>query len=43
MNRNLIKFSVMMRYWETPVPVPNTMVKPMTADGTWWGTARESR
>lgn len=28
---------------ETPVPIPNTEVKPSSADGTAWATARESR
>ena len=32
-----------MRLWETPVPMPNTMVKTYTADDTWWETAWESR
>jgi hypothetical protein len=27
----------------TPVPIPNTEVKPFSADGTWRETARESR
>ena len=26
-----------------PVPIPNTAVKPLSADGTWLDTARESR
>ena len=26
-----------------PVPIPNTEVKPLSADGTWLETARESR
>ena len=26
-----------------PVPIPNTEVKPFSADGTWLVTARESR
>ena len=26
-----------------PVPIPNTEVKPLSADGTWLATARESR
>ena len=26
-----------------PVPIPNTEVKPFSADGTWLATARESR
>ena len=28
---------------DTPVPIPNTEVKPFSADGTWLETARESR
>ena len=28
---------------ETPVPFPNTEVKPFCADGTAWATAWESR
>jgi hypothetical protein len=28
---------------ETPVPIPNTEVKPFSADGTAWEAARESR
>ena len=28
---------------ETPVPIPNTEVKFLSADGTWWATARESK
>jgi hypothetical protein len=27
----------------TPVPIPNTEVKPLIADGTAWGTVWESR
>ena len=27
----------------TPVPIPNTEVKPLSADGTVWATAWESR
>ncbi len=27
----------------TPVPIPNTVVKLLSADGTWWETAWESR
>ena len=26
-----------------PVPIPNTEVKPFSADGTWLETARKSR
>ena len=32
-----------MRLWDTPVPIPNTMVKTQAADGTLLETARESR
>ena len=28
---------------DTPVPIPNTEVKPFSADGTWRETAWESR
>jgi hypothetical protein len=28
---------------ETPVPIPNTEVKPFSADGTAWGAKWESR
>ena len=28
---------------EPPVPIPNTEVKLLSADGTWWATAWESR
>ena len=28
---------------DPPVPIPNTEVKPHSADGTWLETARESR
>ena len=34
---------VAMRLGDTPVPIPNTMVKTQTADGTLLETARESR
>ena len=34
---------VVMRLWETPVPIPNTTVKTQTADGTMLETAWESR
>ena len=27
----------------TPVPIPNTVVKLLHADDTWWVTARESK
>ena len=28
---------------DTPVPIPNTEVKPISADGTWGATPWESR
>ena len=34
---------VMMRHGEIPVPIPNTTVKPTTADGTMLETAWENR
>ena len=37
------KIQVAMRLGDTPVPIPNTMVKPQAADGTMLGTAWESR
>ena len=37
------KFPVMMRLWDTPVPIPNTKVKTQSAEDTWRGTARENR
>ena len=40
--QNII-FLVAMRFWETPVLIPNTMVKTQAADGTLLETARESR
>ena len=36
-------FLVAMRSGETPVPIPNTMVKTQEADGTMLETAWESR
>ena len=36
-------FPVAMRLGDTPVSIPNTMVKPQTADGTMLATAWESR
>ena len=36
-------FLVAIRPGETPVPIPNTMVKPRTADGTVLETIWESR
>ena len=37
------KLPAAMRQRGTPVPIPNTMGKPLPADDTWLGTARESR
>ena len=37
------EFPVAMRLGETPVPIPNTMVKTQTADDTMLETAWESR
>ena len=37
------KFPVAMRLGETPVPIPNTMVKTQAADGTSLETVWESR
>ena len=34
---------VLMRLWETPVPIPNTKVKTQAADGTILETIWESR
>ena len=39
----MIKFPGGHRSRVTPVPIPNTEVKPATADGTAWETAWESR
>ena len=39
-NKNLL---VAMRLGETPVPIPNTMVKPQAADDTVLETVWESR
>ena len=36
-------FLVVMRLGDTPVPIPNTMVKTWAADGTMLETAWESR
>ena len=37
------RFLVAMRFWETPVHIPNTMVKTQAADGTMLETIWESR
>ena len=42
MKRRLIS-PVVIRVGEIPVPIPNTTVKPHTADGTMLETAWESR
>ena len=39
----MTKFLVAMRLGETPVPIPNTMVKTQAADGTALETVWESR
>ena len=39
----ITQFLVTMRPGETPVPIPNTMVKTRAADGTMLETAWESR
>ena len=41
--KKLNRFPVAMRLGETPVPIPNTMVKTQAADGTMLETAWESR
>ena len=41
-----VKYSMLpvaMRFGDTPVPIPNTMVKTKTADDTWLETTWESR
>ena len=40
---NNLRFPVAMRLGETPVHIPNTMVKTKAADGTMLETAWESR
>ena len=42
-NKTSEEFPVAMRLGETPVPIPNTMVKTQAADGTMLETAWESR
>src|ERR1700748_3758209 len=39
----LAKFPVAHSEWETPLPIPNRAVKPLSADGTWGATPWESR
>ena len=41
--KTIEKLLVAMRIGETPVPIPNTMVKTYTADGTALETVWESR
>ena len=36
-------FPVAHSEWETPLPIPNRAVKPLSADGTWGATPWESR
>ena len=43
LSKELVTFLVAMRLGVTPVPIPNTMVKPQTADGTALETVWESR
>ena len=42
-NKNQIKILVTMRIGDTPVLIPNTMVKTYAADGTMLETIWESR
>src|SRR5262245_36749243 len=39
----LAKFPVVHSERETPLPIPNRAVKPLSADGTWRATSWESR
>ena len=39
----IMRFPVMMRPGDTPVPIPNTTVKTWAVDGTWRAAAWESR
>ena len=41
--RGILKVLVSIRVGDTPVPIPNTTVKPYAAEGTLLETARESR
>src|SRR4051795_13599781 len=41
--RGLSRFSGGYGEGETPLPIPNRAVKPLSADGTWLARARESR
>ena len=41
--RSRYYFLVAMRFWETPVHIPNTMVKTKAADDTILATVWESR
>ena len=41
--KSIKKFLVAMRQGDTPVPIPNTMVKTLAADGTALVTMWESR
>ena len=43
LSKELVTFLVAMRLGVTPVPIPNTMVKTQTADGTILETVWESR
>ena len=41
--RGLSRFSGGLSERETPLPIPNREVKPLSADGTWLARAWESR
>ena len=41
--RGLSRFSGGLGEGETPLPIPNREVKPLSADGTWLARAWESR
>ena len=43
MSRDIKKFPVAMRPWETPVPIPNTTVKTWAAESTILATVWEDR
>ena len=43
MSRDIKKFPVAMRPWETPVPIPNTTVKTWAAESTILVTVWEDR
>ena len=43
MSKDIKKFPVAMRPWETPVPIPNTTVKTWAAESTILVTVWEDR